>query len=350
MKRVIVAAMVILALAASAVVLVGCGEKSVPSGSIAVVGDVSITQEQFDATVAQAKASYAAQGVDFPAVDTPQYNELKAQIVDYLVQKELISQKAAEMGVEVTSTEVDERIAGYVTQSGGQKKFDALLKKSGISAEDLRAQLEVQMLQEKVRKEVGKDVVVTAEEIQAFYDDPDNKSQFEVPDTIDARHVLVKTKAEALAVQRALEADSSDANWKKVAKKYSIDPGSKGTRRQPRQLPRRPHGQGVRGRSLQPQSGDRLRSGQDAVRVSRHRGDQEDTRVHDDVRRGQGRDRGSAEDRGRDRRVGQVGRGSHHRSRDHLPAGLQPHRALGDAHSGQLSIALRVGHEVEQGA
>ena len=137
MKRVIVAAMVILALAASAVVLVGCGEKSVPSGSIAVVGDVSITQEQFDATVAQAKASYAAQGVDFPAVDTPQYNELKAQIVDYLVQKELISQKAAEMGVEVTSTEVDERIAGYVTQSGGQKKFDALLKKSGISAEDL---------------------------------------------------------------------------------------------------------------------------------------------------------------------------------------------------------------------
>jgi parvulin-like peptidyl-prolyl isomerase len=229
MKRVIVAAMVILAFAASAVVLAGCGEKSVPSGSIAVVGDVSITQEQFDATVAQAKASYAAQGVDFPAVDTPQYNELKAQIVDYLVQKELISQKAAEMGVEVTSTEVDERIAGYVTQSGGQKKFDALLKKSGISAEDLRAQLEVQMLQEKVRKEVGKDVVVTAEEVQAFYDDPDNKSQFEVPDTIDARHVLVKTKAEALAVQRALEADSSDANWKKVAKKYSIDPGSKGT-------------------------------------------------------------------------------------------------------------------------
>ena len=229
MKRVIVAAMVILALAASAVVLAGCGEKSVPSGSIAVVGDVSITQEQFDATVAQAKASYAAQGVDFPAVDTPQYNELKAQIVDYLVKKELISQKAAEMGVEVKSTEVDERIAGYVAQSGGQKKFDGLLKKSGITAEDLRAQLEVQMLQEKVRKEVGKDVAVTAEEVQAFYDDPDNKSQFEVPDTIDARHVLVKTKAEALAVQRALEADSSDANWKKVAKKYSIDPGSKGS-------------------------------------------------------------------------------------------------------------------------
>lgn len=229
MKRVIVAAMVLLAFAASAVVLAGCGEKSVPSGSVAVVGDVSVTQEQFDAIVAQAKASYEAQDVDFPAADTPQYEQLKASIVDYLVQTELITQKAAELGVEVTSAEVDERIAAIVKQVGGQKKYDDLLKKQGVTEEDLRAQLEVQMLQDKVRKDVGKDVAVTAEQVKAFYDNPDNKAQFDVPDSVDARHILVKTKAQAEKVQALLEADPSTANWKKVAKKYSTDPGSKGS-------------------------------------------------------------------------------------------------------------------------
>ena len=48
-----------------------------------------------------------------------------------------------------------------------------------------------------------------------------------MPDSVDARHVLVKTKAEAEKVQALLAADNSDANWKKVAKQYSIDPGSK---------------------------------------------------------------------------------------------------------------------------
>jgi parvulin-like peptidyl-prolyl isomerase len=229
MKRVIVAAMVILAFAASAVALAGCGEKQVPSGSIAVVGDVSVTQQQFDDIVAQAKASYTAQGVEFPAEQTPQYDELKASIVGYLVQTELVSQKAAEMGVEVTTKELDDRIAAIVTQVGGQKKYDALLKKQGITEEDLRAQLEVQMLQDKVRTKVGADVKVTAEQVKAFYDDPDNKAQFVVADAVAARHILVKTKAQAEKVKALLEADSSSANWKKVAKKYSTDLATKNT-------------------------------------------------------------------------------------------------------------------------
>ena len=48
-----------------------------------------------------------------------------------------------------------------------------------------------------------------------------------MPDTVTARHVLVNTKAEAEKVQKLLAADNSDANWKKVAKQYSIDPGTK---------------------------------------------------------------------------------------------------------------------------
>ena len=46
-------------------------------------------------------------------------------------------------------------------------------------------------------------------------------------ESVDARHILVKTKAEAEKVRALLEADNTDANWKKVAAQYSTDPGSK---------------------------------------------------------------------------------------------------------------------------
>ena len=50
-----------------------------------------------------------------------------------------------------------------------------------------------------------------------------------VPDQVTARHVLVKTKAEAEKVKALLEADNTEAGWKKVAAEYSTDPGSKDT-------------------------------------------------------------------------------------------------------------------------
>ncbi|MEZ5126240.1 MAG: peptidylprolyl isomerase [Thermoleophilia bacterium] len=226
MKRAFVAVMMLLALV-SVFAVTGCGEKEVPAGAIAAVGDAVVTQEQFDAIIAQAKAQYKAQDQEFPAEDSAEYKQMKAMIVEYLVQAELVSQAATEKGVSVTTDEIDERIKTIVEQVGGQKKYEALLKEQGVSEDDLRQQLQVQMLQDALYAKIGEDVTVTDEEVRAFYDDDANQDQFVVADTVTARHVLVKTKAEAEKVRALLEADSSDANWKKVAKKYSTDPGSK---------------------------------------------------------------------------------------------------------------------------
>ncbi len=226
MKRVIVAAVLLLALA-SAVVLAACGEEKVPAGSIAAIGDGTVTQAQFDQVLADAKAAYAAQKADFPAEGTAEYDTLKANIVTYLVQAQIIKQKAEELGVEVTTEEIDTRIASTIKQVGGQKKYDKLLEGYGMTEEVLRRQLATQMLQDEVRAKIGENITVSEADVKAYFENPDNESQFIVPETVTARHILVKTKAEAEKVQALLEADSSDANWKKVAKKYSTDPGSK---------------------------------------------------------------------------------------------------------------------------
>ena len=228
MKKVIVAA-VLLGLLASALVFAACGGEQVPAGAIASVGDATVTQEQFDQILAQAKAQYASQegAPPFPKEGTAQYNQLKASIVTYLVQNELIKQKAADMGVTVTQKQLDERIKAVTDQVGGQKKLDALLKKQGVTMDQLTTQLQAQMLQDAVRTKVGENAKVSEEQIKAYFNDPANKAQFNVADSVDARHVLVASKADAEKVQQLLTADPSDANWAKVAKKYSIDPGSK---------------------------------------------------------------------------------------------------------------------------
>jgi foldase protein PrsA len=229
MKRIIMAA-VLLGLFASAVLVGACGGTSVPTGAIAVVGDQTVTQQQFDDIWAQAKAQYAAtQGApEFPKEGSAEYDQLKSSIVTYLVQNALIAQEAAKMKVSVTEKELADRITQITKQVGGQKKLDKLLKQQGVTMDQLKTQLKDQMLQEKVKAKVGESVKVTDAQIKAYFNDPNNASQFNVPDQVTARHILVKTKAEAEKVKALLEADNTDANWKAVAKQYSTDPGSKG--------------------------------------------------------------------------------------------------------------------------
>ncbi len=230
MKRIVMAAC-LLGLLAAAVFAGACGSSGpqVPTGAIAVVGDQTVTQAQFDEIWAQAKAQYAStEGAPaFPKEGTAEYDQLKASIVSYLVQNALMAQEAATMKVTVTAKQMDDRLKQITQQVGGKKKLDELLKKQGVTMEQLKSQLKAQMLQEAVKAKVDAKVTVTDAEAKKYYEDPANKSQFVVPDQVTARHVLVKTKAEADKVKALLEADNTDAGWKKIAAQYSTDPGSK---------------------------------------------------------------------------------------------------------------------------
>jgi foldase protein PrsA len=229
MKKLIVG-VALLTLVVPMLLLAACGsEQKVPAGAIAAVGDGVVTQEQFDQIWKQAEAQYKSQAgaPPFPSPDSTQYNQLKASIVNYLVQNQIIKAKAADLGVTVTDKQFQERMAQIVKQVGGQKKLDKLLKEQSVTQVQLEAQLKAQMLQDAVQQKVYSSIKITPEQVKKYFEDPANKSQFDVPESVDARHILVKTKAEAEKVRALLEADNTDANWKKVAAQYSTDPGSK---------------------------------------------------------------------------------------------------------------------------
>lgn len=223
MKKLVVALVLLLALTVA--VVAACGGSGIPRGAIAKVGSGSVTKADFDKIMAQATAQAKASNSPFPKAGTPEYAGFKARVVDYLVQLEIVKQKAAELKITVTPKDVQDRVNTIYSSYGGQKKVEALLAKQGMTLTDLQTQLHDTILQEKVQATVFKDVKVSDQQVKDYYNA--HKASFHQGVSRQTRHILLKTKAEALKVRALLVANNTDANWQKVAKEYSQDPGSK---------------------------------------------------------------------------------------------------------------------------
>jgi len=221
-------ALVALALALGLAVLVaaGCGGGKVPQGAIATVGGVPITKAQFDQYIDQAKASAGQNGQPaFPSPGTAAYNSYAAQIVNYLVAQQVVLNAANKEKITVSDAQVQSQLQAIAAQYGGTQKMYAAAQKAGMNAAQLKTYIKDSLTAQKLYQKVIGKVAPTTAQMQAYYSA--NKSQFDQPATRTVRHVLVKTRAEALKVQALLAADNTTANWVKVAKKYSTDTGTK---------------------------------------------------------------------------------------------------------------------------
>ena len=206
----------------------GCGgddgPETVPGDAIAVVDGNAIAKTEFDGLISQAKKSYTAQKKDFPKVGTAEYNVLKNQAVQFLVQRAQFEQKADELDVEVTDKQIEDRLKQIKKQyfGGDQKRYEQQLKQQGLTDEQVRRDVRAQLVQEGIFKKVTTDVKVTDADIQAYY--TKNKSQYGTPESRDVRHILVTGKPLADRLYAQLKAGGDFAA---LAKKHSKDPGSK---------------------------------------------------------------------------------------------------------------------------
>lgn len=218
------AVLLVAGLVALTVWLVGRDDDDVPADAIAVVGDREISKESFDAVMTQAERSAELAKRDFPKAGTPEYNTIKNQVITYLVQREQFAQKAEDLDVEVTDKDVQARLDQIKQQyfGGDERRYRQQLKRSGITEEQVRADLRGQLVQERLFEKVTEDIKISDEEIERYY--RENKSQYGTPASRDVRHILVPTRQQALTIRRQLE---GGASFSALAKKFSRDPGSK---------------------------------------------------------------------------------------------------------------------------
>jgi parvulin-like peptidyl-prolyl isomerase len=219
---------VVLPVALVALLAAGCGgggggTANLGGGDVAAVGGQQISKQQFQALMGRAKKSYSAQKRKFPKPGTREYENLKGQAVDFLVQRAEFEDEADDMGIDVSDKKIDQRIGKLVKQfyGGSEKKYEQTIKAQGLTKDTAREEVKAQLVSEELYKKVTGDIKVSDKEIKDYYNS--NKSTYVQRESRDVRHILVTKKALADQLYARLQ---SGANFAQLAKRYSKDPGS----------------------------------------------------------------------------------------------------------------------------
>jgi foldase protein PrsA len=252
-KRTFLIAMAALGLLATALIS-GCGN-SVPANAVATVGDATIKKAEFDKwlrTASQGQARGGQAAVPDPPTFTKcvtslkgqpvpkggkaptdaslkkqckqQYNQLKGEVMQFLIQAQWVQQEAASQDVKVSDAEVKRSFEDQKKQAfPNDKAYQKFLKTSGMTETDILFRVKLDTLQQKLTQKVTEQQSkVTDSDVSDYYDK--NKKRFAQPERRDLRVVLTKTEAKAKQAKSALQ---KGASWKAVSKKYSIDQASK---------------------------------------------------------------------------------------------------------------------------
>ena len=238
-----------------AAVVAGCGN-DVPPNAVATVGDSVITQDEFDKWLKTASAGQTAPGGTSVAPDPPdfekcvaakkkqplpkgqerpsdsqlkkqceqQFDQLRTEVMQFLIQAEWVQQEADAQGVKVTDQDIKRSFEDQKKQAfPNDKAYQQFLNQSGMTEADILFRVRLDQLQQKLTQKVTNDAKkVSDQDVEAYYEK--NEKRFAQPERRDLLVVLTKTEAQADRAKKALEDGQS---WKQVVKQYSIDEASK---------------------------------------------------------------------------------------------------------------------------
>ena len=183
--------------AALCVSLVACANGS-GGGDVAAVNGTKISRSDFDHKLesgAQAK-----------------------QVLNQMVQQQLIDQYARDKKIDVSQAEID-KSETEIKAKYPPGQFEQILKNQGLTEQDVQQILKQQLV---LKKAVAPQVHVSDADVKAFFDK--NHAQFDKPEQVKARHILVADPKLAAQVLAKVKAGGS---WDALAKQYSTDPSSK---------------------------------------------------------------------------------------------------------------------------
>jgi foldase protein PrsA len=250
----------IAALGAVLFALVGiaaCG--GIPGDAVVQVGGTPITKTAFEHWMKVASASSASGTTEKPVVPEPpdysacishlaatapkpakgqsapttkqlkseceqQYKSLQSEVLGFLISSQWVIGEASSLGVKLSDAEVKKEFTKIKTaQFPKAAEFEKFLASSGQSVSDLLLRVKLNLLSQKIQKQIiKKKSTVTQAQITKYYEE--NKSKYGTPEKRNVRIVLTKTEAAAQSAKKEIESGKSFAS---VASKDSIDPTSK---------------------------------------------------------------------------------------------------------------------------
>ena len=192
--------------------LSACREQDQPLPPLLEVGQRTLTMQQFNREMALAYP-------DISGLPDNEQLQLKKQLIKQLIDRELILGEAARLNVQITPDELDAALL-EVRGSYSAEEFDEILRQSGKTREGWLAALKLRLLTAKVSEAVlTSRIEVNDAELETYY--REHKEDFRRPVEIRARQMLLKTRAEAVEIQKMVKAGEDFAE---LAREYSQSP------------------------------------------------------------------------------------------------------------------------------
>ncbi|MBX2861743.1 MAG: SurA N-terminal domain-containing protein [Vampirovibrio sp.] len=178
-------------LAASLVVvgLTGCNKAD--AVKVATVNGVVVSKTQYDEVYDQLLKKLGLESSAQVEENDVLKNTLKQMTLNKLIVNALVDAGAKESGIKISKEEISTFKTEQMDKLGGQKVFDALLTQHNLSEEEFDETLRRQLVMNKlIEKNGGSDIQVTEAEAKKYYDA--NKKEFDVPEQIRSKHILLK--------------------------------------------------------------------------------------------------------------------------------------------------------------
>jgi peptidyl-prolyl cis-trans isomerase C len=196
---------------------------------------VEIKQSALDEVVLGIKSAAAAHNETIPP---QQMLGIESQMLSRLIQIQLLLQKSTDSDKAEGEKKANLQLTALLQRAGSQEMFERQLKAVGMTPQELRTKITQEATATAtLTRELG--VTVSDADAYAFY--TNHPSDFEQPETVHVRHILLMTidpathtplPADEIQIKRSKIEDilnqiHAGADFATLATQYSEDPGSK---------------------------------------------------------------------------------------------------------------------------
>lgn len=200
-----------------ALVLGACSRTGLPSDTAATVNGTEISEEVFERLVVSQVNDPSNPLIGASSADrVSAIGDLQRQVLSQLIRNELFLQASAELGVEVTDEDVEDRWQEEIAFRGSEEELRERLEQLGLSETEAREQLRAILAQEAISIHFEEQADVSEEDVQALYEQRLDAQYRQVA----VSHILVATEEEASAILELLEGGTS---FEELAEARSTD-------------------------------------------------------------------------------------------------------------------------------